>query len=220
MAHLHIPDGVLPLALWLSGWVLAAAALLASTLRKATPQQMAFRSAIGALALAAMAVELPLGPFEYHLTLAGPVGVLLGVAGGYQVLFIATSMLAFLGHGGFTVIGLNALVLGSGAMAARMAFVVARRRVSAPAAMAVATAIGQATAGLLWLALVGFAVRAGSAVGAQRLPTLAVFALPLWALGIGLETLVAFGIARFLARVRPDVLPATAPVRRPEVETA
>lgn len=206
MAHLHIPDGVLPVALWAAGWAVAALTLVLASLRGVSPQQLAFRAAIGALALAAMAVELPLGPFEYHLTLAGPVGVLLGVSGGYQVLFIATAILAFVGHGGFTVIGLNALVLGGGAATSRAVFVVIRRRASAPAAMAAATAIGQAVAGAMWLALVGFAIRTSGA-GAGRVPMLAAFALPLWALGVALETLVAHGIARFLARVRPDLLP-------------
>jgi len=216
MAHLHIPDGVLPIGLWAAGWAVAAVALVLTSLRQGPPQLIAFRGAIGALALAAMAVELPLGPFEYHLTLAGPVGVLLGVAGGYQVLFIATAVLAFVGHGGFTVIGLNALVLGGGAAAARVVFVAARRRFSAPAAMAVATAVGQALAGVMWLALVGLAVRSGGAAGAARLPALATIALPLWALGVALETLVAHGIASFLARVRPDLLPAGEPEREAE----
>jgi cobalt/nickel transport system permease protein len=208
VSHLHIPDGVLPLAVWAGGWAVAAVALvLAAQGGGRTPQRVAFRAAIGALALAAMAVELPLGPFEYHLTLAGPIGILLGVAGGYQVLFIATAMLAFIGHGGFTVIGLNALVLGSGAATARGVFALCRRRFPAPASMAAGTAVGQAVAGLAWLGLVGVAIRAGSSAGAERLPTLAAFALPLWALGVTLETVVAHGIAAFLARVRPDLLP-------------
>jgi len=206
VSHLHIPDGVLPVALWGSGWAVAALGLIIASVRGVPPQRLAFRGAIGALALAAMAVELPLGPFEYHLTLAGPVGVLLGVAGGYQVLFIATAILAFVGHGGFTVIGLNAIVLGGAAATARAVFTLIRPHISAPAAMATSTAIGQAVAGAMWLALVGFAIHASGA-SAGRVPMLAAVALPLWALGVALETLVAHGMARFLARVRPDLLP-------------
>ena len=37
---------------------------------------------------------------------------------------------------------------------------------------------------------------------------MSAFALPLWAIGIAIETAVAYGLARFLARVRPDLLPA------------
>jgi len=178
------------------------------------PQQVAFRAAIGALALAAMAVELPLGPFEYHLTLAAPVGVLLGVAGGFQVLCIVTAVLAFLGHGGFTVIGLNALVLGTGAATGRIAFVALRRALAAPPALAAATAAGQVCAGLLWVVFVAIAVRSVGPAAAARIPVLATVALPLWALGIALESLVAYGIARFLTRVRPDLLPG-GDVRKP-----
>ena len=117
MSHLHIPDGVLPPGVWGAG--LAAALLLlvwTSRLgRDASRQGIAYQGAIGALVLAAMALEVPLGPFEYHLTLLGPVGVLLGPAAAFQVMFVSSAILALVGHGGLTVVGLNALVLGAGA---------------------------------------------------------------------------------------------------------
>jgi hypothetical protein len=43
-----------------------------------------------------------------------------------------------------------------------------------------------------------------------RLEVLAGLALPLWLLGIAVESVVAFGIGRFLERVHPALLPRPA----------
>lgn len=213
MSHLHIPDGLLPAALWAPGLALATLLLLLSARAGAgRPHRLGVQSALGALMLAAMSVEIPLGPFEYHLSLIGPVGVLLGAASGYQVVFVTVTILAFMGHGGFTVVGLNALVMGAGTALARPLYrLIAARR--APAgALASATAAAQAVSGLLWLAVVAVALRVRpeaplEAGHAGRAVLFGAVALPLWGLGIVVETLVAFGTGRFLARVRPDLLP-------------
>jgi cobalt/nickel transport system permease protein len=212
MSHLHIPDGVLPPGVWGAG--LAAALLLlvwTSRLgRDASRQGIAYQGAIGALVLAAMALEVPLGPFEYHLTLLGPVGVLLGPAAAFQVMFVSSAILALVGHGGLTVVGLNALVLGAGAALARPCFAVLAARTPAPWAMACATALAQGVAGVLWFAVVWLGLRSGTPAG--RIGLLGGLAFPMWLAGIVIESIVAFGLARFLARVRPDLLPgATAP---------
>lgn len=214
MAHLHIPDGVLPAWLWGPGLGLALLALALSSraLRGAPMQRVAYQGALGALLLAAMAIDLPLGPVDYHLSLVGPVGALLGAAAGYQVVFVASAILAFAGHGGFTVIGLNALVLGAGAAVARPLYAALARRFEPAPAMAMAAGSAQALSGLLWLAVVAVALRipSGAAVtppAAGRVALLGGIALPLFAVGVAVEAAVGFGIARFLSRVRPDLLP-------------
>jgi cobalt/nickel transport system permease protein len=213
MSHLHIPDGVLPVWIWAPG--LAVALLLLFWSARATArgsrQRVAYQGALGALVLAVMAVEVPLGPVEFHLTLVGPVGVLLGPAAIFQVVFIASAILALVGHGGLTVVGLNALVLGAGGVLAAPVYALCARRWPAAAALATATAVTQTVSGLLWLAVVGLGIRVG-APGPGRLGLFAGVAFPLWVAGIVIESLVAFGIGRFLARVRPDLLPGGAPV--------
>jgi cobalt/nickel transport system permease protein len=206
MSHLHIADGILPVRLWALGLVLAVLLLLlcAWVTRRRSPQRLAYQGALGALVLAVMV--LPLGPFEYHLTLVGPVGVLLGPAAVFQLVFITSAILALLGHGGFTVIGLNALVLGAGGALAGPVFAVLVRRWRPPAAMAAATAVAQAVSGGLWLAVMAGALRVrGSEPGHVRLPL--GLAVLMWVVGILVESTVAFGIARFIVRVRPDLLP-------------
>ena len=217
MSHLHIPDGVLPLRLWLTGLVLAAALLfLTSWLsRRQARSRVAYQGAIGALMLAAMAIELPLGPIDYHLSLVGPVGALLGGAAAFQVVFVVSTMLALIGHGGITVVGLNALVLGAGAAVARPLASLCARRFGTAASLAIATAAAQALSGGLWLAVIALEMRDSPrghmlGQGPGRVVLLAGLALPLWLTGIAVETLVAFGLGRFVARVRPDLLPGRA----------
>src|SRR5436190_2134423 len=135
MSHLHIPDGVLPAALWLPGLVTAVLLILVSarSLRQESPQQVAYQGALGALVLAAFAA---------------------------------------------------------------------------------AAAVAQAVCGLLWMGLMTVGLRAHAwsgrpdGGGGGRFGVLALVGVPLWILGVAAETTVAFGIARFLARVRPDLLPA------------
>jgi cobalt/nickel transport system permease protein len=223
VSHLHIPDGVLSPWVWGAGLAAAVLLLLATAraLRGASPQQVAFQGALGALVLAAMAIHVPIGPIGFHLMLVGPLGILLGAASAFQTLFVVGVLLAFLGHGGFTVIGLNVLVLGAGAALARPLFRTAAPRMSPPAAFALATAVAQAASGALWLAVMAAALPLGPAglnggASSGRLSTFAAIAFPVWLAGVLIESGVAWGVGRFLHRVRPDLL-AAGPARGTEL---
>ena len=157
MSHLHIPDGVLPPLVWIAGLLLALIGVLVSAAftRGVGPQRIAFQSALGGLMLAVMAIPVPITAFDYCMTLAGPVGILLGPASTFQVSFVVTVILALMGQGGFTVIGLNALVLGLGAMSARPIYGMLAGRMKRPHAVAIATAVSQLLSSALWIAEIG-----------------------------------------------------------------
>lgn len=218
MAHLHIPDGVLPPLLWGPGLALALVLLLVAVRvnRRDAARTVAYQGAIGGLMLAVMSIPIPLVALEYCLTLAGPVGVLLGPAAGFQVVFVVCVILALLGQGGLTVVGLNALVLGAAVAVARPLYLGLAAGRGAPAALALATAGAQVVAGLCWFALLALALRfspgAAPAIlhGGVRTGLFAAVTIGLWIVAIAAESAVAFGIGRFLARVRPDLLPAAA----------
>jgi cobalt/nickel transport system permease protein len=114
MSHLHIPDGVLPLWLVVAGWLLTAAAV-ALSLRFAAGADLRRRvplvGAVGALMLVGMSSEIV--PIAYHINLTVVAGVLLGPALCVPAALVVVTMLALIGHGGVTVIGLNTLVIGS-----------------------------------------------------------------------------------------------------------
>lgn len=112
MTHLHIPDGVLPLWLWLAGW-LATFALINIASRRLTSTE-ARRSVpligvISALMLVTMSTEIV--PIAYHMNLTVIAGALLGPWASVIAAFIVVLTLALLGHGGVTVVGLNTLVI-------------------------------------------------------------------------------------------------------------
>jgi cobalt/nickel transport system permease protein len=225
VSHLHIPDGVLPVPLWAGGFALALLLLVAvsGASRRGGPARIGFQGALGALMLAVMSVPIPLFAMEYCLTLAGPVGVLLGPAAAFQTVFVVSVVLALLGQGGITVVGLNALVMGAGAALARPVYRRLATRLRPAAALAGATAVAQLVSGALWFAVLGVAlgfdptrlIPAGhDHAHALRLTLFGGVTFALWALAIGMEAGIAFGVGRFLARVRPDLMPGPAGARR------
>jgi cobalt/nickel transport system permease protein len=113
MSHIHIPDGVLPWWLVAAGWVAALALLwLASRRARASDvrRKVPLLGVVAALVLVSMSTEII--PIAYHVNLTVVAGVLLGPWLGAIAAFIVVVMLALLGHGGVTVIGLNALMIG------------------------------------------------------------------------------------------------------------
>ncbi|MHB1017921.1 MAG: energy-coupling factor ABC transporter permease [Coriobacteriia bacterium] len=114
MSHIHIPDGVLPWWLWIAGW-LAAAVLLGIAANRATRtgsrRAVPLIGAVSALVLVSMSSEIV--PIAYHVNLTVIAGVLLGPWLGLIAAFIVVLVLALLGHGGVTVMGLNTLVIGT-----------------------------------------------------------------------------------------------------------
>ena len=220
MSHLHIPDGILPLPLLLAGFVLMVLGLLVTlpATRRQGPRQLAFQSALAGLMLAVMAIPVPVTAFDYCMTLAGPVGVLLGAASAFQACVIVTLILALMGQGGFTVIGLNAIVLGLGAVLARPLYRAAHALGrSEPWAMAFATAASQLLSSALWIALLWESVRLSPIAAGHhevleslrvlRGGTVTLVVVVLMVVAVLVESLLGYGLARFLARVRPDLLP-------------
>ena len=219
MSHLHIPDGILPPLFWVSGLVITALLLIwsSSANRRSGPRELAFQSSLGGIMLAVMALPVPITAFDYCMTLAGPVGVLLGAGAAFQVSFVVTLILALLGQGGFTVVGLNALVLGLGAMAARPLYLALVGGLGPARAMAAATALSQLMSTVCWSAILVASVRltpgvAGEHAVAESLfrmwqQTGAAIVIPILALAVALESLLGYGLGHFLARVRPDLLP-------------
>ena len=218
MSHLHIPDGVLPWMVWAPAWLLALVVLGLSAWasRHAAPRQIAYRGTLGALVLAAMTLTLPLGPLEYHLSLLGVLGVLAGPAGAFEALFIVSAILAFAGHGGLTVIGLNALVLGAGAAVGRPVYTALAGRFGAPRALAAAAAASQTVAGGAWTVVMLACLGRMPALFDPRVSLLWIvgIAVTVGIFGVTVETLVALGLGRFLERVKPELLPGGDPRER------
>src|SRR5512139_4286243 len=117
MTHMHIPDGILPVWLWVSGFLVMAAVLWICLYRLRgmdRKKKIPLLGVLSAVMLVAMSLEIL--PIAYHLNLSVATGILLGPSLGFVAAFIVNLMLALLGHGGITVMGLNTLLLGTEAM--------------------------------------------------------------------------------------------------------
>ncbi len=114
MSHIHIPDGVLPAWLWVGGWLLTLV-LIAVAGRRAeradVRRKVPLLAVVSALMLVGMSSEIV--PLAYHVNLTVIAGVLLGPVLSLIAAFIVEVVLAMLGHGGVTVLGLNTLMIAS-----------------------------------------------------------------------------------------------------------
>ena len=114
MSHLHFPDGVLPWWLIACGWVVTGALLLLVSRQLSEEEQRRRLPLLGVMAafmLVGMSTEIV--PVAYHVNLTVLAGIVLGPGLGLLAAFVVNLILAFFGHGGLTVVGLNTLIIGA-----------------------------------------------------------------------------------------------------------
>jgi len=169
MSHLHIPDGVLPLWLWASGWVAALAIVYVAgkfSERADVRRKVPLLAVVSALMLIAMSSEIV--PIAYHINLTIVGGVLLGPALSVIAAFIAEVVLAMLGHGGVTVLGLNTLIIATemvvgGALFRLVVRLIGRRHVGWSAAVTTVLTLALTTTMMVGIVAIG-----GGAAAASR----------------------------------------------------
>lgn len=122
MSHLHIPDGLLPMT-WVAVWSAFAIAFFMISMymlrRNWGARIIARISIFAAVMILAMSVEW-FG--VYHLNLAVLAGILLGPWAGFIAQALANVILALMGHGGITSLGLNIVIVGTEAMVGYLIF--------------------------------------------------------------------------------------------------
>ncbi len=112
MSHIHLPDGVLPVWVWASGFIVAiliGAILLRLTKKEELTRRLPLLGMMAAVMVLGAAVEIV--PIAYHVNLTVISGILLGPSLIFLATFVVNVILALFGHGGITVIGLNTLTL-------------------------------------------------------------------------------------------------------------
>ncbi len=108
---MHISDGVLSNPVCIGGYV-AAIGVAGITLRKMDIKELPQISVVTAVFFVATLINIPLGPVSIHLILNGLVGIILGFSA-FLAIFLGLILQTLLfGHGGFTTIGCNAILMG------------------------------------------------------------------------------------------------------------
>ena len=117
MSHMHIPDGVFPIWLALTGWVITFAVLsfcLMKVKNLNLEHKVPLIGIVSALMVVGMTLEIV--PIGYHVNLGVIAGIVLGPYLAFIAVFIVDLIIAMFGHGGITVVGLNSLVVGAEAV--------------------------------------------------------------------------------------------------------
>jgi cobalt/nickel transport system permease protein len=112
MSHIHFPDGVLPVWLWVSGFIVAI--LIGVILFRFNKEEDLSRRLplLGMMAaLMVLGASFEIVPIAYHVNLTVISGILLGPSLIFLATLVVNVILALFGHGGITVIGLNTLTL-------------------------------------------------------------------------------------------------------------
>ncbi len=221
MTHMHIPDGILPVWLWVAGLVIMSLVLGFSLFRLRTidvKKKIPLLGAVSAAMLVAMSLEIL--PLAYHVNLSVVAGILLGPALGFQAAFITNLMLALVGHGGITVIGLNTLLLGLEAILGHTFFHLFRKRMPVFWGAGVATFLTLLITTLILIGIVsashvepelfrhGGTGEAGEMMHDDRVSVsrFAIMVLSLGFLGWIIEGAITGAVVKFIAQVKPDLL--------------
>jgi len=233
MTHLHIPDGVLPFWLWASGLALSAALIFIGARVASGPD---FRRRLPILSMTSafmiIAMSVPIIPAIYHVQLAGLAGIILGPALGLIAVFIVNLLLALVGHGGITVVGLNTLILGSEMLATWALFRLLGKALTPGPAAGIAAFLAMVVGAGVMLGVIALAspqvglthVREVTSVGEHEhhaevgslhaavpyanlsLARFAFLVIGLGSIGWALEGLVTGLVVRFAVRVKPDLV--------------
>ena len=118
---MHISEGVLSAPVLIAGAAFAAGGI-ALGLKKLREDRLMTAGLVGAAFFVASLIHVPVGISSAHLILNGLVGILLGW-GAVPVIFIALLLQGLLlQFGGLTVLGVNTVTMGAGAVAAHYLF--------------------------------------------------------------------------------------------------
>ena len=197
---MHISDGILSTPVSIGGYVIAIGISVLSA-RKMRMDEAPKVSVVTAVFFVASLIHVPIGPTSIHLILNGLAGVILGWSAFISIFFGLILQSILLQHGGITVIGVNACIMGLSAFAAYGIFrmrLLTRFRHREAAFGAIAGAAGVLLAAiLLALAL----VTADEAfLGIAKLAVVAHIPV------IAVEGIIVGFCAAFLARVKPEIL--------------
>lgn len=129
MSHIHIPDGILPVWLWLSALFLTIIYLICVGIyikRNPNSKKIALVGVFAALMIIAMSIEII--PIAYHIKLSVLTGIILGPIFSVLAIFIVNILLALMGHGGITIIGLNTIIISIEAIIGYYGFKLLRKK--------------------------------------------------------------------------------------------
>lgn len=198
---MHISDGVVSLPVLAGGFVVSAA-LLVPALRNVNDREIPRLAVMTSAFFIASLIHIRMPGMSVHLTFHGLLGVILGVRAPVAIVCGLVLQAMLLGHGGYTVIGVNAALFSLPALCSHGLFqmLVRTRSGWAPAWGGLCGALAVLGSGMLMMAVLLLSQD-------DSFQELAWFYLALHLPIMVLEGIVTWLTVRFLMRVDSDLLP-------------
>jgi cobalt/nickel transport system permease protein len=209
MAHIHLPDGVLPIQWVVFWWLLALAlivvALIATRRRTIEIQRLAIAGMLAAVSFAVFQINIPFAG-GVHMNLTPLIGILAGPGIGALIIFVVNLLSAAVGHGGWGLVGANTLVNLSEIAVAFYVFRVTRGRLEMFTRGAVAAISGLLVGNVVFLVVLVVSGIQGSELHGVALLTYLI-QIPILNLIVAVgEAIVTGFVVDYLSKVRPDLL--------------
>lgn len=212
---MHIPDGFVPTQVCLAGYGLSGLLTwhcLRRVKRYPNPTAQVPKAALLAAAFFVVSsIQIPVPPVSLHLVLNGLLGAVLGYYSFLAILVGLFFQALFLGHGGLTVLGVNAMIIGFPALLGHGAFQLSQRlpgslpdaaRYGFGGFMAGIVATGTAVAIFIGLLVTTVPAELNVATERTALIVLGIAHGPV----ILVEGIFAAMMVTFLQRVKPELL--------------
>ncbi|MFU0799236.1 MAG: energy-coupling factor ABC transporter permease [Xylanivirga thermophila] len=224
MSHIHLPDGVLNNVWWLLlsayvGAILIVYISLKGIDRHQAVKKVPMTGVVAAIMLVTMSI--PLGFIPFHINFSVLSGILAGPNLAFTAIFVVNIILAFIGHGGITVAGLNTIIIGVEMYVGTKLFHVFSRRMSQPLSAGFSTFIALMVSTALMFGVLAMSgnldmehmlhhhdghethitdqAHKGEQIGFGALSVVLL-------LGFTIESVVTALVVSFLRKVRPDLI--------------
>jgi cobalt/nickel transport system permease protein len=196
----HISDGVLSNPVCIGGYV-AAIGVAGATLKKMDIKELPQISVVTAVFFVATLINIPLGPVSIHLILNGLVGIILGFSAFLSIFLGLILQTLLFGHGGFTTIGCNAILMGVPAIICGFIFSLVKK--SGNKALKIGTG---AVAGAIGTILSGVILASLLATSGEDFFGVAKMALGAHVPVMFIEAAVCASAISFLLKVKPEMV--------------
>ncbi|MCC6544599.1 MAG: cobalt transporter CbiM [Nitrospirae bacterium] len=198
---MHIADGILSAPVLAAGFG-GTAIIAAVTMRKMNLEEIPKVSVMAAVFFVVNLIHIPVGPTSIHFIMNGLVGVILGPRA-FAAVMLGVVLQAFLfGFGGVTVIGVNCVMLGGGAL---VAYFVWQLRHHFPFGDRLEMIFG-ALAGSTGVLVSGLILALALYTSGEEYWATAGYALAAHVPALIIEAIVVGACVTFLKKTRPDML--------------
>lgn len=198
---MHIADGILSAPVLAVGFGVTAI-LAAITMRKMDHEEIPKVSVMSAVFFVVNFIHIPIGPASIHFIMNGLVGIILGKRA-FSAIMLGVILQAFLfGFGGVTVIGVNCVMLGGGAL---IAYLIWQLRHLFPLGDRLEMIFG-ALAGAAGIFVSGVILALAVSLTGEEFWATADMVLVAHIPALIIEAIVVGACASFLKKTKPDLL--------------